>query len=221
MRGLHFEMHIGLAGDVVSGHGETTATRGHHWRVAEQLDQGLKFQGRGHYQHAQFLAQIALALEAQSQSQIRVQAAFVKFVEDDATDARQFGRIILEHARQDAFGDHFDARCAADAGFESRTKSDRAADSFSHQLRHAGCHCTRCDPARLEHENFLVAEPGTVEQEQGHEGALAGTRRRFQHYVAAACDNASASAGKASVTGRIEVTMKCARCAKDNPRAVR
>ena len=58
---------------------------------------------------AQILAQVLLTLDAERQPQVGVQAAFVKFIENYAADTGQAG-VLLQHSREDALGDHFDAR---------------------------------------------------------------------------------------------------------------
>jgi hypothetical protein len=107
----------------------------------------------------------------------------VKLIEDDAADVTE-ARIVLQHAGEDAFRDHFDARFPAHARLEPRPKSDASADGFAKQLRHAACDRTRREAPRLEHEDFAVLEPGTWAQEERHDGALAGTRRSREQHAA-------------------------------------
>jgi len=104
--------------------------------VAQEPCDGLQIQGRRHHHQAQILAQVLLTLDAQRQSQVGIQTAFVKLVEDHAADAGE-GRIFLQHAGENPLGHHFDARLSAHARLEPRAKPDAAADRFPEQLRHA------------------------------------------------------------------------------------
>ena len=79
-------------------------------------------------------------------------------------------RIVLQHAGENAFRDHFDARLAADPGFESRTKSDRAADRLAEQCRHAAGDGARGDAPRLQHQDLLTRRA------RGVRAAKSGTR---------------------------------------------
>ncbi len=169
--------------------------------VAQQLGDGLQIQGRRHHHDAQILAQVLLALEAQREPQVGVQAALVKFVEDHAADARE-SRVVLQHARENALGDHLDARLAAHPRFEPGAKPDAAADGFAEQMRHAAGDGARRQAARFEHQDLLAAQPGTWAQEERHDGAFTGAWRSLQQHIAANCVRASASAGRASLIGK-------------------
>ena len=109
----------------------------------------------------------------------------MKFVEDHAAYTCET-RVFLQHARENAFGDHLDARLAADARVEPGAKSHRAADGLAEQMRHAAGDGARRNTARLQHQYFTALEPGAAEQGQRHDGALARARRRFQQHAAAA-----------------------------------
>ena len=55
-------------------------------RVIEQAGERLQIERGGHDQDAQILAQRLLALDAEREAEIGIQAALVKFVEDHAAD---------------------------------------------------------------------------------------------------------------------------------------
>ena len=54
---------------------------------------------------------IRLHVERERGAEIAVEMTLVEFVEQDRADAGKL-RIVLDHARQNAFGDDFDARRA-------------------------------------------------------------------------------------------------------------
>jgi hypothetical protein len=181
---LRFQADFRTARHVLGRDLEAAALRCNDRCVTQQLGDGLHIQGGRHHHDTQILAQVLLALDAQGQSQIGVQTALVEFVEDHAADAGE-PRVFLQHAREDAFSDHFDARLAAHASLEPRAKSDTAADGLSQKLRHAAGDGARRNAPRFEHQDLLPLEPGTIPQEERHDGALTGARRSLQQHGAA------------------------------------
>ena len=89
----------------------------------------LAIECRRHDDETQIGTQAGLCIERKRGTEIAVQMAFVKLVEQDRTDTGQ-GRIVLQHARENAFGDHFDARVrrrlSIRNGFDSRSFRRRA-----------------------------------------------------------------------------------------------
>ena len=181
---LRFEVDFRAARDVLGGDVEAAAARGNDRGVSQEVGDGLHVQGCRHHDQPQILAQVPLAFEAQRKPQVGIQAAFMELVEDHAADARET-RVVLQHPRENALGDHFDARLAAHACLEPGAKSDSAADGFAEQMRHAAGDGARRDAPRLEHQDLLPLEPGALEQEERHHGALAGARRSLEQHAAA------------------------------------
>ena len=104
----------------------------------------------------------------------------MEFVEQHGGDAVE--RRIVEHQpREHAFGDDLDARALGNLRAEAHAQAHRVADLFAQGRGHAGGGGARGQPARLQHQNFLVLRPGLVEQHQRHARGLAGARRRHQH----------------------------------------
>ena len=62
--------------------------------------------------------------------EIGVQTALVEFVEDDEPDPLE-RRIVLQQARQHAFGDDLDARPRTDTRVEAHAIADRFADGLA------------------------------------------------------------------------------------------
>ena len=120
------------------------------------------------------------AIEAQGQREVGVEAAFVKFVEDQQAHAFQC-RVVLQAPGEDAFGDHFDASVGADLAVEPNAITHGFAD-FLAQFTGQALRCrTRRQPARLEHQDGLPGQPRLVEQGQGHAGGFTGAGRCFEH----------------------------------------
>ena len=134
----------------------------------------------GHDENTQIVAQPLLAIARQGQPQIGVKRPLMEFVEQDSSDILK-RRIIKDHAREHALGDHFDAGARADLGAKTGAQPHRAAGLLPQCVRHP----VSCAPGRnaawLQHQDFLAAEPGCIEQSQRQTRGLPGPRRRDQH----------------------------------------
>ena len=138
---------------IVSGDWKSPPVRRYHRGRAEQGRDGRCFQRCRHHQDSQILTHVVLNIQAQGQGQIRVQAALVEFIEDDAGDAFQRG-IALQPAGQQCFGQHFDASRCADLRLQARAVADGLAHWLSQQLCHAVRYGTGREPAGLEHDDL-------------------------------------------------------------------
>ncbi len=150
--------------------------------VVEQPGQTLAFQRGRHQQNFQrlFSSKQLTTVQTQGQRQIGVEAALVKFVENQQTHAFQ-RRVVLQAASENAFGDHFDACVGADLAVEANAITDGFTDllaQFAGQSLSSGA---RGQAARLKHQNGLPAQPRFVEQGQRHAGGFTGAGRRFEH----------------------------------------
>src|SRR5690606_17832854 len=77
-------------------------------RIAKQPSDAFGLQRRRHHEYPKVFAKDAARLQRQCESEIRLEASLVEFVEDHEPNAVE-RRIILQQARQHPFGDHFDA----------------------------------------------------------------------------------------------------------------
>ena len=126
---------------------------------------------------------MALCIECQRETEIRLQVALVELVEDHAADVLQC-RIVLQSTRQDPLGHYLDARRSADTGFEPGPVAHELSGLRARKLRESSRDGARCNPARLQHDDALVrAEPRLIQQRQRDHRALARTRRRLEHRV--------------------------------------
>ncbi|MNE12660.1 hypothetical protein D3C80_1054700 [compost metagenome] len=151
-----------------------------HRRAIQQFRHPSDVQRRRHDQQPQIVAQHRLALSRQSQPEIGVQTAFMEFVEQHRPDAFQ-RRIVENHPREDALGDDLDARFRADPALKPGAITDRSARLLPKGRRHPVGRRPSRQPARLQHQHLLIAQPGLIQQVQGHDRGLARPRRGGQN----------------------------------------
>ncbi|MNX62926.1 hypothetical protein D3C86_939070 [compost metagenome] len=151
-------------------------------RVVEQPGQAFAFERGGHQEDFQRLivTEQFAAIEAQGQRQIRVETAFVKFIEDQQAYAFE-RRVVLQTPGEDAFGDHFDAGVGTDLAVEPNAIAHGFADLLPQLTGQPLRRCTRGQPAGFEHQDGLPGQPRFVEQGQGYAGGFTGTGRCFEH----------------------------------------
>ncbi|MDF2800066.1 MAG: polyhydroxyalkanoate depolymerase, partial [Devosia sp.] len=154
-----------------------------HGCIVEEAGDGGAINGGGHDEDAQIGAERG-CIEGEGEAKIAIEAALVKFVKEDGGDAGQFG-IIHQHAGEDAFGDHFDARPGANAAIHADPVAHGRADLFAQQARHLGGGGAGGKPARLDHDDAAIRAPGRIQKGEGHAGGLAGAGGRHQHGIGA------------------------------------
>ena len=142
---------------------------------AEHLQQGTDIQRGRHDEQLQVFPKPLLHIQRQRQAKIRFQAAFVKFVKDDACDSFQAG-IILQHARQYALRDNFQSGGGTDLGFAPHAIAHRLPKRLAQQFSHIARGKTSGYPARLQQQPARVSGGVCPQQVQGHAGGFAGTR---------------------------------------------
>ena len=188
---------IGGARQPVRVHRKGAPLRGDQGRLSHQGRDGGGIKGGGHHQKLQVGAERAADFQTERQPQIGIERAFVEFVEDDEAHARQFG-VRLNHAGQDAFGDHFDPGGGAAFGLAADAVADglahRLAKAFGHPLgRGAGR-----EAAGFEHHD---APRGLGQKGEGDARGLARPRRGLQYGLPRACHGRQ-KGGKGIVDGQ-------------------
>jgi hypothetical protein len=166
-------------GRVRDAHGETASLARDARRIEPARDT-LAGERRRHQHEAQVGPERALHVEGERGPEVAVEMALVELVEEDGAGAGAFG-ILLQHARQDALGHHFDARRRGHRRFETDAVADGRAHRFAQLRRHESGGCARGDAARLQHQDPASGEPWRIEQGERNPGCLAGARRRFKH----------------------------------------
>ena len=109
---------------------ETSAGGHDDRRIPEQAGHARTVERRRHHEQLEIRRQVIARIERQRQPQVRLQAALVKLIEDHCSHAFE-RRIALQHAREHAFRDHFDARGARDARVEPHAIAQRCRRRFS------------------------------------------------------------------------------------------
>jgi hypothetical protein len=125
-----------------------------------------------------------LRIEREGKAEIGIERALVELVEEDRRDPVE-RRIVEDHAREHALGDDLDAGAAADPRPEAHAQSNRVAHLLAERAGHAVGGGPRGEPARLEHDQLALPDPGFVEERERHPRGLARAGRRDEHRVRA------------------------------------
>ena len=151
-----------------------------HRRLTEQPADARAVEGRRHDQELEVLAQPLLHVAGERKAEIGVERALVELVEEDGSDAVE--RRILEHqAGEDAFGHDLDAGRPGNLGAETDAVAHGRADRLPERRRHARRGGPGGEPARLEHQDFLVPCPFLRGEDERHPRRLAGAGRGDQN----------------------------------------
>ena len=125
-------------------------------------------------------------IETERQGKVRMDAAFVEFVEDDNRDALE-PRVGLEAAGKNAFGHHFDPGACRHFGVEPDGVADRFTRLFAETLRHPAGRGDRGYPARFKHDDAASLRQD-VKKRKRHAGRFAGSGRRVENDGVVLCD---------------------------------
>ena len=160
-------------------------------RVAEGRVRGLSYlaqiilqlaciQRRRHDNDEQVGAMLLLNVQRAGEGDVAIEMSFVKFIEDDGRDAREF--IVLNQLpEQNAFGFKFDFGGGADAILEAHLIADLAAKLHVEFLRDAGSEHPRGETARLQHDALPAAEQAVLEEHLRDLRGFAGAGGCLQH----------------------------------------
>ena len=143
---------------VSDGDGMASAGAFDHRRVAEEPRHPCPVERRRHCEKPEIGPQGALHVERQSQSEIAIQGALVKLVQEHGGDPRQL-RLVEDHPRQHALGDHEDTCRRAHSALHPHGVSHRPARLLGKQRRHAPRRCPRRQASRLQDEEAALRRP--------------------------------------------------------------
>ena len=144
-------------------------------RSLQRLTDGRSVDGGGHDEKAKVGAKELLSASGECESEVGMQAALVELVEDDDADAIERW-VVLQHARQDTFGENLYLSVLADARVKADAVADPLSDGFAEQFCHAFRYLSGGKSARFEHQNLTLH--GCIEHEgQRQQGRFAGSRR--------------------------------------------
>ena len=130
-----------------------------------------------HQEQAEVRPEDRLGFPGKRQGQVRLQAAFMEFVENDEIDAVQSG-IFDQHPRQDAFCQHLDPRPAADFLFETDAVADRLPHLLAEQRSHPCGNLTCRNAAGLQHQDYSGTGRARGQDGQRQPGGFSRARRR-------------------------------------------
>ena len=149
-------------------------------RRVQQFGDGTGVERGAHHEDAQGGPQHLAGLKGEGEAEVGLQVALVKLVEQHGPDALQ-GGIVLQHAREDAFRDDCNPGLVAHLRVHPHPVAHGLTGLLAHLLRHeAGGGAGRQAP-RLQHEDFVVAQPVLAQQPRGDARGLAGTGGGLQH----------------------------------------
>ncbi len=170
---------VALSRRIGDAHGMAAAGAGEA-RGVQRLGQALAVERGRHHHDAQIGPQLGLHFERERETEVSAEMALVELVEDQRADAVE-QRVVLQHAGEDAFGDHLDAGARTDLRFEADAVADRLAGLFTACAGHEVRGRARGDAARLQHQQLAACKPGRVQQGRRHARGLAGAGRGLQH----------------------------------------
>ena len=162
-----------------------SAFRRDDWGVFHQCRHGRGINGGGHDQEHQVLAQRRPTFEGQREAQIRIEGSLVKLVEDQGPDPLKAG-IRLDHAGQDALGDHLDPGHLRYARLATNAIADRPADILGKRGRHGSRRGAGCQPPRFKHDD-ATSDQARRQKGERHPRCLARARRCSQHGLTLPC----------------------------------
>ena len=149
-------------------------------RSVERRAQRRRVDRGRHQQDTQVRAQHLLRLPGQRQGHVALQAPLVEFIKNHDAHALK-ARVVDQHPRQDAFGEHLDPRRCAHAALETDPVPHRPADRLPQQRGHPLRDLPRRQPPRFQNQDFGTLLHVPVENGKRQHGGLAGTRRRRHH----------------------------------------
>jgi hypothetical protein len=150
---------------------------------AQQGGNGGAVQRGGHDKQAQVVvAQGGLRFRAQGKAEVGVDAAFMKFVEDDDAVPGKFG-VCLQQAREYAFRHHFYAGGCGNTGFVANAVANGSAHLFPQSAGHeSGCRAGG-NAAGFKHEDTPFSQPARTEQGKGNAGCLTCAGRGMEQGI--------------------------------------
>ena len=143
--------------------------------VAQQPGEAGAVDRGAHHHHAQVLAQDVAAFQCEGEAEVAVEVPFVRLVEQNGGNARQF-RIGKDAIDENSLGYDEDARARRLPRVEPGRVADRLAGLFSELRGHALRRRTGGNAARAEQEDSAIA-PRLVQQGGSDGGGLARPRR--------------------------------------------
>ncbi len=159
--------------------GERAALGGEEAAGGEVVLERGGLEGGGHYADAEVGAVAGGDLEGAGEGDVAEEVAFVEFVEEDGGDFGEGG--VFEHlAKEDAFGDEFDAGAGGGDVVEADLVADFFAEGDAAFGGDAGGEHAGGEAAGLEDDDLAVAAGAGVEEDLGDLGGFSGSGGGFE-----------------------------------------
>ena len=149
-------------------------------RVTEVLGDGRRIERGRHHDDREVLPSPFTNLTKKGESEVGLEAALVKLVENDGRDPVEEG-VVLNPPEQDAFGHHLETRPRRAPALEAHAVADLLADLPAALLGDAKRRSSRGDSSRLEQKNLSRLSVSRFEKCRRHTRCLARPRRRDEH----------------------------------------
>ena len=150
------------------------------WSLQRITNCRTLYSGR-HYHKTQIGTQELLRLSAKSKSKVGMQASLMKFIEDnDAYTVER--RVMLQHARQNTFGQNLYSGIAAYASLKTNAITNGLANRFVKQRRHTFSNLPCCKTTWLEHQNPSLYRR-IQKKSQRQERRFARSRRSGNNHI--------------------------------------
>ena len=160
----------------------------HHGRTTKQLGDGSAVEGGGHHENSKVRPEERLRLQGESQTEVGIQAALVKLIEQQGAYAVQ-RRVVEQHPCEHALGDDLDARGCTHARLTAHAKADGVTGQLAKHRGHAACSGARGETTGLEHQYATALQPGFVEQRQRNACRFPRARRSLEHRARRRCEH--------------------------------
>ena len=150
-----------------------------HGCIVEQRAECNAVERGRHDEDPEVRTKMGAHIQCQRQSEVRVHAPLMEFIEDDKRDAGEFG-LVLQHACQDPLGHDLDPRRGGHTRLTADPVTDRATDLLSRKRRHVFGSAACREAARFQHQDPSTAETGISQEGLRDPRGLACTGRSDQ-----------------------------------------
>ncbi len=153
--------------------------RSEHRARREIFFQFVRLERGGHDDQFEIGSLCFLQLQRAREGDVAVEMAFVEFVEENRRDAAQL-RILQQLAEENSLSHETDARLFGGDFFETDLVTDLVAEPSATFESDALGEQPRGEAARLQDDDFALAEQSAIEQDLRNLRRFAGTSRRLQ-----------------------------------------
>ena len=146
-------------------------------RAAKELRDPRAVERRRHRQNAQVIAQAALAVERERETEVGIERALMELVEQHRADTGKLG-IIEDHSGEDALGDDLDACLRPRFRDHPRAQSDRSPTASD---RECAMRSAAARAAIRRGSSTRIFDPGASLRSSRRVGRASSCRRRWRN----------------------------------------